>query len=257
MIRYFISDLHLSDKRPDLIRAFVLLTQSLKDIKPPAQLYILGDFYDAWIGDDFQAEWNDAIEQAIKELQQTNWQVFFLHGNRDFLIGKEWFQRTASSALNEQSPIPELNLLLAHGDEYCTEDKEYQAFRSMVRSSAWQQQILSLPIEQRLALAAKLRNDSKTNSANKTMEIMDVTNSAVVESLLQHHCGNMIHGHTHRPEVHNESDHIRCVLGDWDKDVWLARVEENEFIQSKCNVEAFIASQLTALVEQHRQKLRL
>ncbi|MEO9654642.1 UDP-2,3-diacylglucosamine diphosphatase [Marinomonas sp.] len=257
MIRYFISDLHLSDKRPDLIRAFVLLTQSLKDTKPPAQLYILGDFYDAWIGDDFQSEWNDTIEQAIKKLQQANWQVFFLHGNRDFLIGKEWFHRTGTSPLSEQSPISELNLLLAHGDEYCTDDKEYQTFRSMVRSSAWQQQILSLPIEQRLALAAKLRNDSKTNSAEKNMEIMDVTKSAVEASLHQHQCHNMIHGHTHRPEIHNETSHIRCVLGDWDKCVWLARIEENEFIQSKCDVESFITSQLNALVEQHRQRLRL
>lgn len=254
MIRYFISDLHLSNKRPDLIRAFVQLSQSLCQ-QTPGQLYILGDFYDAWIGDDFQADWNDPIEQALFAMHQANWQVFFTHGNRDFLIGQQWYQRTACQPLNEQSKLADSNILLAHGDEYCTQDSEYQAFRAMVRSTTWQQQILALPIEQRLALAAKLRNDSQTNSAEKTMEIMDVTAAAVADSLQQHQCRNLIHGHTHRPAVHYHADSIRCVLGDWDKYIWLAQLSNGEFTQSSSKVEEFLTSGLDSLIIQHQQVL--
>ena len=257
MKRFFISDLHLSDKRPDLIRAFVQMLSELKTQHSPAELYLLGDFYEAWIGDDYQPDWNQSIEQAIAELSNADWQIFFLHGNRDFLIGDAWLKRVGATLLNEQTrlPLTEGNLLLAHGDEYCLADTEYQAFRRTVRSSAWQQQILSLPIEQRIALASQLRNDSKNMSNEKSMSIMDVTEDAVKAALAEFQCKAIIHGHTHRPAVHQDGQYVRCVLGDWDEFVWFASLDQGQFVQSKAKVDDFLRSGLESLTVEHQLDL--
>lgn len=257
MTRFFISDLHLSDKRPDLIRAFVQMMDELKTQRTPSELYLLGDFYEAWIGDDYQPEWNHPIELALAKLSQAGWQIYFLHGNRDFLIGQAWLTRIGATLLDEQSELTleEGNLLLAHGDEYCLADTEYQAFRRTVRSTAWQEQILSLPIEQRIALAAQLRNDSQAMATEKTMSIMDVTEQAVIDSLQQHRCSAIIHGHTHRPDIHHNGQYVRCVLGDWDKHIWFAELEQGQFKQSNASVEAFLKQGLEALQTVHQKAL--
>ncbi|MDB4837617.1 UDP-2,3-diacylglucosamine diphosphatase [Marinomonas sp.] len=258
MIRYFISDLHLSDKRPDLIRAFVQMTQYFIQEEQESELYILGDFYEAWIGDDFKADWNDEIETALRALSSTSVKVYFLHGNRDFLIGQDWLHRVGAQLIDEQTKLDLDNgsILLSHGDEYCLEDVEYQKFRTMVRSPAWQAHILSLPLEQRIALAAQLRNDSKTMASDKSMAIMDVTESAVIDSLNSHHCHSMIHGHTHRPNTHKDSGELRCVLGDWDEFIWLASIEENTYIQKQASVESFSEQGMTVLQIVHLETLR-
>ena len=257
MIRYFISDLHLSDKRPDLIRAFVQMSKALIAREEKSELYILGDFYEAWIGDDFQADWNTEIENALADISQSGIALYFLHGNRDFLIGSDWINRVGAELIQEQTELSLENstVLLTHGDEYCLEDTEYQAFRKTVRSKAWQEHILAMPLEQRIALAAQLRNDSKSMASEKSMSIMDVTPSAVAESLTKHHCKTVIHGHTHRPDAHKDDQYLRCVLGDWDKFIWLASIEGNTYIQSKAFVEDFEQKGLFSLQEVHRESL--
>ena len=258
MIRYFISDLHLSDKRPDLIRAFVQMTKDLIARQEEAELYILGDFYEAWIGDDFQADWNTQIENALLELTHSGIKLYFLHGNRDFLIGQEWLSRVNASFMHEQTLLS-INgnaVLLTHGDEYCLGDTEYQAFRTTVRSKTWQEHVLAMPLEQRIALAAQLRNDSKSMATAKSMDIMDVTESAVKTSLEHHHCKTVIHGHTHRPETHQADNYLRCVLGDWDNAVWLASIEGNIFRQYRTSVENFLQHGLIGLKEIHRETLK-
>ena len=258
MIRYLISDLHLSDKRPDLIRAFVRLTEELIHKEERSELYILGDFYEAWIGDDFQAEWNSTIENALSALSASGIGLYFLHGNRDFLIGNVWLERVGAKLLDEQTTLllNNTSILLAHGDEYCLEDKEYQTFRATVRSKAWQQHILSLPLEQRIALAAQLRNDSQSMASEKSMSIMDVTDSAVQDSLEKHNCKTIIHGHTHRPEVHKSESSLRCVLGDWDDFIWLATLEGNRYTQSNSAVDKFNQEGISALNVTHQETIR-
>jgi UDP-2,3-diacylglucosamine hydrolase len=257
MIRYFISDLHLSNKRPDLIRAFVQMTTALIARQEDAELYILGDFYEAWIGDDFQAEWNTQIENALKALTQSGIRLYFLHGNRDFLIGQDWLSRVNATFMQEQTLVSLDNdsILLTHGDEYCLEDTEYQAFRNTVRSKQWQEHVLAMPLEQRIALAAQLRNDSKAMATEKSMDIMDVSKNAVRASLERHRCQTIIHGHTHRPDTHNKDGYLRCVLGDWDSHIWLAHIENGIYTQSKALVEDFLQQELNSLQEVHRETL--
>ncbi|MBD5772171.1 UDP-2,3-diacylglucosamine diphosphatase [Marinomonas colpomeniae] len=257
MIRYFISDLHLSDKRPDLIRAFVRMMKELIARQEQTELYILGDFYEAWIGDDFQADWNTTIENALVDASQSGISLYFLHGNRDFLIGDSWLTRVGATLIEEQTvlPLKESNVLLTHGDEYCLEDVEYQKFRQTVRSSAWQEHILALPLEQRIALAAQLRNDSKSMASEKSISIMDVTEVAVRESLDKYICNTVIHGHTHRPNTHESNSHLRCVLGDWDDSIWLASIDGNTYTQSSSTVEEFNQTGLSALNLIHKESL--
>ena len=257
MVRYFISDLHLSDKRPDLIRAFVLMAKELVTRQEQAELYILGDFYEAWIGDDFQADWNTTIENALVDISKSGMSLYFLHGNRDFLIGDSWLTRVGATLIQEQTvlPLKDSALLLTHGDEYCLEDVEYQKFRQTVRSSAWQEHILALPLEQRIALAAQLRNDSKSMASEKSQNIMDVTETAIKESLHLHDCKSMIHGHTHRPDTHKVDSYLRCVLGDWDDSIWLARISDNIYSQYSANVESFNLKGLSSLSLTHKETL--
>ena len=228
MQRFFISDLHLSDKRPDLIRAFVLLMESVKQ-QAPCELYILGDFYEAWIGDDYQPEWNIAIVEALASLRAQDVQLYVMHGNRDFLLGYDWATTAGATLMDEQSVLTheKANILLLHGDECCLEDKEYQEFRRMVRSEQWQQGVLQLPLTQRITFAEKLRNDSKTMAQTKTHEIMDVTEAEIARLAKEYACKTLIHGHTHRPNSHQTSSYQRLVLGDWDQYIWLAVMENH------------------------------
>lgn len=257
MIRYFISDLHLSDKRPDLIRAFVQLTQALVARNQEAEFYILGDFYEAWIGDDFHAEWNTKIENALAQLSQSGMKLFFMHGNRDFLIGDHWLARVGATFLQEQTvlSLDEGFVLLTHGDEYCLEDTEYQAFRQTVRSKQWQAHVLSLPLEQRIALASQLRNDSKSMATEKSMDIMDVTTSALETSLEHHQCQVLVHGHTHRPSTHRSKNYLRCVLGDWDDAIWLANIDQGVYSQSKASIDEFNQTGMVSFKPVHSEVL--
>lgn len=255
MLRYFISDLHLSDKRLDLIQAFVHLTDEICQNTNQSELYILGDFFEAYIGDDYQPDWVITLDQQFAKLHQHSVTTYFIAGNRDFLVGDDWLTRNHIIELSDQFTLNHNghSIVLTHGDEFCIDDKAYQEFRAMVRQPEWQQQVLSMPLEQRLALAQKLRDDSKSMSSNKDMTIMDVNLSAINASLLG---GTelLIHGHTHRPALHANESISRLVLGDWDQFVWCGVMKEKDFTQYRIETDSYLLNRYPVLDWQEQQK---
>ncbi|MBE9538097.1 MAG: UDP-2,3-diacylglucosamine diphosphatase [Proteobacteria bacterium] len=216
----FISDLHLNPERPGITRAFV---QFLQDNIDCEQLYILGDLFDAWVGDDDDAAIALEVAQALRNFSAAGPALFLMQGNRDFMLGKDFCQSVGGQLLTDPSII---NLqgkptLLLHGDSLCTADSEYQAFRAMTRDPKWQAEALTHSLADRRALAGQLRRMSKESNSNKAEDIMDVTGDAVIEAMQSHGVEQMIHGHTHRPNCHRESSRTRWVLGDWGEKGWV------------------------------------
>lgn len=227
----FISDLHLGHS-PETIGAFSRWLSSL-DKSQLNDLYILGDFFDAWIGDDDDSETAVAICNLLKEFS-NHVPIYFMRGNRDFLIGEQFAKRTGVTLLDDEHVI-ELNgeqVLLMHGDSLCTKDQEYMQFRAMVRNPAWQQQVLSLPLAQRRAMAADLRTKSQSLNAMKAEDITDVTPEDVIKVMEKHGVRTLIHGHTHRPHVHeltvNNQEAKRWVLGAWHEQGWVIEAENGK-----------------------------
>nr|WP_086932248.1 UDP-2,3-diacylglucosamine diphosphatase [Agarilytica rhodophyticola] len=226
---YFISDLHLEASRPLIAEAFKnFLTDTAKDA---GAIYILGDLFDSWFGDDNNPKFIRDIKRCIKETAERGVKVYFLHGNRDFLIGEQ-FAREANLALLDEYTLIDLygeKVLLLHGDTLCSEDIAYQAYRKKVRSDEWQENILSYPLWVRRLIAAYIRFRSRKANNNKVSEIMDVTTSTVAETFKNHHIKKMIHGHTHRPKKHqlelDNVQHERIVLGDWEEFGWYLRAD--------------------------------
>lgn len=216
----FISDLHLTPERP---RPVLLLQRFIEEIVPAAQaLYILGDFLEAWVGDDsLELPFNQAICQSLNTVRVSGVPVFFLPGNRDFLVGQQFAQAANLTLLPDPTQIDLYGVptLIAHGDQFCTDDTAYQNFRRQVRDTAWQQQFLAQPMDQRLALAASLRERSELAKADKKPDIMDVNQYAIDQVLNGAPIRRLIHGHTHRPAHHvshaNEVKLERWVLPDW------------------------------------------
>lgn len=231
MSTLFISDLHLDPERPATTRAFVDLLQG--KARHCDALYILGDFFEAWVGDDDDAPLSREVIAALRALTDSGVPVFFMHGNRDFLVGEQFARDSGCSLLADPSVVSLYGkpVLLMHGDLLCTDDTDYQAFRAQCRSAAWQQQVLALPLQQRRELAAKLRQDSREASSNKAEDIMDVNAGAVMAALAEHGVDLLIHGHTHRPQIHTlttpDGDKTRVVLGDWDSHSWVLDYRPN------------------------------
>lgn len=224
MATLFISDLHLHASRPEATQAFY---QFLQERALGAEaLYILGDFFDAWIGDDDDDPLVAEVAEKLAGLSHTGTAIYLMHGNRDFLLGEAFAQRAGASLLPDPSLIDLYGrpALLLHGDSLCTRDTEYMALRSQLRSEQWQAQILAQPLAVRRALAAELRAKSKTMNSSKAEDIMDVTPDAVTELMREQGVDLMIHGHTHRPNRHQLNiDHTpaeRIVLGDWHDHAW-------------------------------------
>lgn len=219
MATIFISDLHLSDKRPDASRLFEQFARSLG--RTAEAIYILGDLFDAWIGDDISTQFVTQDIDILRQLTSRGIPIYVMAGNRDFLMA-EGFETATGCQLIEDPMV--LNLygmrtVLTHGDTLCTEDIEYQAFRRQVRDPAWQRAFLAAPPQTRIATAQKLRDESIRRGGEKEAYIMDVTRGAVETLLRAHDAHWMIHGHTHRPAVHdcvvNGTRATRYVLGDW------------------------------------------
>lgn len=230
-----ISDLHLSPERPDLTRAFLdfLKTQASK----AGALYILGDFFNVWIGDDDDAPLCHEVCRALKHVSGNGTAVYLMHGNRDFLIGAAWAQACGATLIHEPCLLEQhgAQFLLAHGDALCTLDTDYMAFRTMVRDPQWQRAFLARPLAERRAFAEQARARSKTMSSNKPDDIMDVTPSEVERMLAGNQVSTLIHGHTHRPAVHKMADgKTRIVLGDWDKSGWYV-----EIVGGRASLEQF------------------
>ncbi|RRC96742.1 UDP-2,3-diacylglucosamine diphosphatase [Amphritea balenae] len=222
----FISDLHLHQGRPDLTQA--LLHFLSNQAAGADQLYILGDLFEAWIGDDAIPPDQQPVISALKQLSSAGTKLFFQHGNRDFLIGPAFSELTGINILNETEivDLPSSKALLMHGDQLCSDDTEYQALRHQLRNPQWQQAFLSKTISERLAVAQQLRSASKEKNAEKSMAIMDVNPTAVSEAMTDAGINLLIHGHTHRPAVHQIKTGRRIVLGDWDKTGWYLECTE-------------------------------
>ncbi len=227
MATYFISDLHLSPAQPKV--AAGLHTFLNEEAAGADALYILGDFFDAWIGDDDDSEAALTVQQWLIDLVATGVPVYFIRGNRDFLVGNAFAEKTGCTLLEDQTVIDLYGnrALIMHGDTLCTEDIEYLQFRAMVRDPNWQQNVLSLPLPQRRQMAKDLRAKSQSLNAIKASDIMDVTPSEVKRTMLETKVNLLIHGHTHRPAVHDFSLEgqaaKRIVLGDWHEQGWMLK----------------------------------
>lgn len=227
MTTLFISDLHLAPERPEVSRAFFDFLRS--DAINAGALYILGDLFEAWIGDDDPSELSRMIITALAELHDSGTQLYFQHGNRDFMVGKQFAKETGAVLLPEHHVIDLYgkSVLLLHGDTLCTDDKDYQRFRRRVRNPLGKWILRRLPLKKRLELAAKWRAGSKEINANKPEYIMDVNQQAVARQLKKHKVLTMIHGHTHRPHRHpvdlDGQAAERIVLGDWHDSGWVLR----------------------------------
>ncbi len=215
----FISDLHLDPRRP---RMLALFRRFLAGIGGDCDgLYILGDLFEAWIGDDEDDPALLGVLDELAALSARGVPLAVMHGNRDFLLGEGFAAHTGARLLPDPSVIDLYGRpsLLMHGDTLCTDDLDYQAFRSQVRNRDWQAAFLARPLAERRAIAASLRETSKTETAGKAAEIMDVNADAVARALAEHGVDRLIHGHTHRPATHRLETAGRAaeriVLGDW------------------------------------------
>ncbi len=219
MSTLFVSDLHLDASRPHVTDQFIQFIRG--EASKARALYILGDLFEAWIGDDVADPVGDTVASALSELQEGGVPVYFIHGNRDFLLGDAWARRARVTLLSDSSliDIEGHATLLMHGDLLCTDDIAYQAFRDQVRAPTWQREFLSRSSAERSAFAAQARDESRRQTATKDIAIMDVNVESVDQAMRGHHVTRLIHGHTHRPAIHDfdldGEPAQRIVLGDW------------------------------------------
>ncbi len=215
MQTYFIADLHLD---PAQAQSYELALSFFAQIKGAHALYILGDFFEYWIGDDAGVELYADIVTALTQLSDSGCAVTLMHGNRDFLLGTRFAHTTHSTLVCDDELVITLDdqpVLLMHGDTLCIDDKPYQAFRQQVRDSAWQNAFLAKSIDERIAYATHLREQSQALTTDKAQTLMDVNERQVQSRLATTGCQTLIHGHTHRPAVHHRSERTRWVVGDW------------------------------------------
>ena len=219
MATLFIADLHLQTEEPAITAGFLRFLQG--EARHADALYILGDLFEAWIGDDDPNPLHREIAAAIKTLVDSGVPCFFIHGNRDFLLGKRYARDCGMTLLAEETVLDLYgrNILIMHGDTLCTDDTGYLAFRAKVHTPWIQTLFLALPLFIRSRIAAKMRAGSKAANSSKSMTIMDVNPQAVASVMAKHQVQWLIHGHTHRPYMHdltvNDKPAHRVVLGAW------------------------------------------
>lgn len=226
MTTLFISDLHLDPERPEVTRLFGEFIDG--EARDADALYILGDLFEAWVGDDDPAEIGAFVAARLRALSDAGVPVFFQHGNRDFLVGCNFARRAGATLLAESAVVMLYGrpTLLMHGDSLCTEDVGYQAFRAQTRDPAWRAGFLAQPLAARLAFAAQARAASqqrqqalKHDDRAQFETVTDVSPTAVHATLARYGIDTLIHGHTHRPAIHaidiDGRPARRVVLGDW------------------------------------------
>jgi UDP-2,3-diacylglucosamine hydrolase len=219
MSTLFVSDLHLEADRPDIGQQFLQFLQT--DAQESDDLYILGDLFEAWVGDDDPNTHYFAIKRALRKLVDGGIPVYFMHGNRDFMIGREFANETGVQILEDPYKITMYGeqALLSHGDILCIDDVQYQRVRKMVRDPDWQANMRAKPLKERLRIAQEARRQSLEQTINKSLEIMDVNQDEVVRVIQKYEVDVLLHGHTHRPAIHDvQVGHRRArriVLGDW------------------------------------------
>jgi len=227
----FIADLHLSTEEPAITAGFLRLLEG--EARTAEALYILGDLFEAWIGDDDPNPLHAAIAAAIRALVESGVPCYFIHGNRDFLIGKRFARQSGMTLLPAEKVLTLYGerVLIMHGDTLCTDDVGYQRFRAKVQQRWLQTLFLSLPLFIRQRIAAKMRAGSKASNQTKSDAIMDVNQQAVSEVMYQHHVRHLIHGHTHRPAIHDLQIEghpaRRYVLGAWHQEGSMIKASEN------------------------------
>lgn len=220
-----ISDLHLSPEEPALVQAFLALLDDCLALPALKRLFILGDWFEVWIGDDVYlslsedertTHWLTPLIVKLKKLRIEGCEILVMHGNRDFLLGQPFCNLFGGTLIYEPYilTIEQQNYRLEHGDALCIDDKKYQFFRKIMRNRLTQWYLLNKSLEKRLTIADKMRKKSQQNNANKAAYIMDVNENAVMQAVTNSDA--LIHGHTHRPDIHKTiHDKIRYVLGDW------------------------------------------
>lgn len=215
----FISDLHLDASRPRINELFVRFIEH--EVTGCEALYILGDLFEYWLGDDAPTPGLESVEDTLRALTREGVPVYFLRGNRDFLIGEDLARRSGITLLPGEKVVDlyGTSTLVMHGDTLCTDDSRYQLYRSLVQNGWFRALFGSLGLKTRMRLAGFMRNTSNREIDRKPAEIMDVNQAAVVAAMRRHGVRRLIHGHTHRPHVHEfELDGRsveRIVLGDW------------------------------------------
>lgn len=215
----FVSDVHLSARRPDQLALFLRFLASTQE--HAEALYILGDLFDVWLGDDDDSPLAQSVIDGLARFSGCGVPLFFIRGNRDFLMDGGFEQRTGGRILADPTVIDLYGhpTLISHGDSLCTRDVEYQAFRRKLYSKEWKQGFLAQPFAMRVSIAKQIRQASFEASSRKPPDIMDVTREAVDELMRAHGVFRLVHGHTHRPNVHQFSvdgqQATRTVLGDW------------------------------------------
>jgi len=229
----FISDLHLDDRRTETTK---LLLKFLQDEAIHADaLYILGDLFEFWLGDDVPSQCSLDVASALKRLTESGVPCYFMHGNRDFLLREDYAARAGLKILPEEH-VADLygeRVLLMHGDSLCTDDVAYQQFRDVVREPAWQRDFLARSPQERLQTALQARDASAAHKGAVDMTIMDVNPGEVVAAFERHSVTRMIHGHTHRPATHDleiqGQPAQRIVLGDWYTQGSVLRVQPGNY----------------------------
>ncbi len=235
MTTLFISDLHLDAERPEITELFGEFIE--REARKAKALYILGDLFEAWVGDDDPTDVGTFVAEKLKALSDDGVPVYFIRGNRDFLVGNAYARRAGMTILPDPAVIllHGTPTLIGHGDVMCTDDLAYQQFRTQTRDPRWQAQFLSQPVAARLAFAAQARAASQARfgelQASGTSEtITDVSPVTVASTFALYGVGRMIHGHTHRPAIHNEANGCsRIVLGDWYTQGSVLRVDASGF----------------------------
>lgn len=232
----FISDLHLQPSHPHTSAAFYAFLQ--ERAMAAQELYLLGDLFEYWAGDDDLSDpFNSIIAEAIRVVSDAGVRVYWIAGNRDFLVGRQFADAAGLTLLAEPhvAQIGTRRVILVHGDAQCTDDLKYMAFRQQVRDPAWQAQFLAMPLAQRKAIIAGMREGSRAAHATKSYELMDVA-PAAIDALFTAFNGDLIiHGHTHRPALHTDGARRRYVLPDWEPDAepprggWIA-IDSNSLI---------------------------
>jgi UDP-2,3-diacylglucosamine hydrolase len=215
----FVSDIHLSDSLPQTTNVFL---RFLDEIAVNAErLYLLGDLFEYWAGDDdCEDRYNRQIINALRKLSDSGVKIFWIAGNRDFLVGDVFAQHSGAQRLEDPTEIriDKHHLIISHGDALCTDDLDYIKFRRMVRQAGWQTAFLAKPLVERKAIIHNMRQASNVEQQNKSMQIMDVNPDAVKTLLQEFQGATLIHGHTHRNAIHHEASGLRYVLPDWDYD---------------------------------------
>ena len=231
-----ISDLHLSPQEPALVQAFLALLDDCLALPALKRLFILGDWFEVWLGDDTYlsllkekrsedeqiTHWLTPLIAKLKQLRINGCEILVMHGNRDFLLGQPFCNLFGGELISEpyNLTVGQQTYRLEHGDALCTDDKKYQFFRKIMRNRLTQWYLLNKSLEKRLAIADNMRKRSQQNNANKAAYIMDVNDEAVRQAITDSDA--LLHGHTHRPDIHHvTADKKRYVLGDWrllDKD---------------------------------------